>query len=256
MKKSVLLALSMLLPLTLLTGCLPGLATLVPPDTATPVPHMSSGTPEPVALKKVTSTPMPIFVAPFYWSEGVQVYVGEYSEQLKTDNLEQLTALAQEMAQHKDQLKPEQMYVLAIRFYDLGNKDQSVYWFYEAQFREKLFLKSLDGAHIGTKGDTSYDLISEYHKFTKSAGEFINGYAGCDVDNWIKITKVVQGDNPNPPELDKLFPKSVFVDRSQWQKINDDVAAGLGALIEQLSQQKEAIQKVRSQKDLDKRYCN
>lgn len=189
-------------------------------------------------------------------SDGTQIYVGDYSQQLATDNLQQLTALAADMAKQKDRLTPQQMFVLAIRFYDLGGKDNSVYWFYEAQFRAKLFLKTLDGAHIGTKGDPTYELLNDYITFTKSAGEYINGYAGCDVDNWVKIARVVQGDNPNPPELDKIFPDAVFVERSQWQSINNDVAAGLGVLIDQLSQQKKAIQQQRAEKNLDQRYCS
>jgi hypothetical protein len=76
------------------------------------------------------------------------------------------------------------------------------------------------------------------------------------VDNWVKIATVVQNDNPNPPELDKLFPEAVFVERSQWKNINDEVAAGLGVLIDQLSQQKKAIQQQRAEKNLDQRYCN
>ena len=252
MKKYILLALAFVLPMTLVTGCLPGFATLVP--TATPVPPTS--TPNPAHLQNTGSASIPVFVPPFYASEGTQIYVGDFSQQLQTDNLEQLTTLAENMAKQKDQLTPEQMFVLAIRLYDLGGKDNSVYWFYEAQFRAKLFLKTLDGTHIGTKGDPTYELLSDYRTFTKSAGEYINGYAGCDVDNWVKIAKVVQGDNPNPPELDKMFPDAVFVEHSQWQSINNDVAAGLGVLIDQLSQQKKAIQQQRAEKNLDQRYCN
>lgn len=252
MKKFILLALAFVLSMTLVTGCLPGFATLVP--TATPVPPTS--TPQPASAQKATRVPIPVFVPPFYASDGTQIFVGDYSQELGTDNLQTLTALADQMAQQKDQLTPEQMFVLAIRLYDLGGKDNSVYWFYEAQFRAKLFLKTLDGTHIGTKGDPTYELLTDYRTFTKTAGEFINGYAGCNVDNWVKIAKVVQGDNPNPPELDKMFPKAVFVERSQWQSINDDIAAGLGVLIDQLSQQKKAIQQQRAEKNLDQRYCN
>jgi hypothetical protein len=252
MKKLVVLALSCIVPLTLVSGCVPAFATLVP--TATPVAPTSI--PQPDSAKQAASGPMPVFVPPFYSSDGTQIYVGNYSQQLGTDDLQQLTALATEMEQQKDQLTPEQMFVLAIRFYDLGEKDNSVYWFYEAQFRAKLFLKTLDGTHIGTKGDPTYELLNDYRTFTKSAGEFINGYAGCDVDNWVKIAKVVQGDNPSPPELEKLFPEAVFVERSQWQGINDDVAAGLGVLINQLATQKKAIQQQRAEKNLDQRYCS
>jgi hypothetical protein len=182
--------------------------------------------------------------------------VGDYSQQLGTSDLQELTALAQEMARQREILTPEQMFVLAIRLYDLGEKDNSLYWFYEAQFRAKLFRVSLDADHIAGVSETSAGLLASYDAFTKSAGEYINGYAGCDVDNWVKIAKLVKDDNLTPPALDKIFPESVFVERSQWQGINDEVGAGLGVLIDRLSQTKEAIRQQREAKNLDARYCN
>ena len=151
---------------------------------------------------------------------------------------------------------PEQMFVLAIRLYDVGEKDSSVYWFYEAQFRAKLFLKTLDAQHIAEVSKPSSDLLASYDAFTQLAGEYINGYAGCDVESWVEIAKIVRDDNPSPPALDKLFPDAIFVERNQWQRINDEVAAGLGALIDQLSQTKESIRQQREASNTDALYCN
>ncbi len=242
MKKLVLLVLSFVLPTVLVSGCT-ALPTLIVP-TATPT----------VAPTKQPNERIHILVAPFYSSDGTEIHVGNYSERLGTADPQKLAALAQEMAQQKDTLTPEQMFVLAIRLYDLGQKDKSVYWFYEAQFRAKLFLKAIDSAKVGS-GDQTYQLLTEYNSFTESAGQSINGYAGCNVDNWVKIAKVVKDDNPTPPALDKLFPDATFVDRSQWQSINDEVAAGLGVLIDQLLQNKDAIKQQRVAKNLDAQYC-
>jgi len=244
MKKLFLLMLFFVLPLIVINGC-----------AAIPLPLIPTLTPEPAPIPHVSDPPIPILVPRFYDSEGLQIFVGNYSEQLATNDLQQLTALAYEMARQKDQLTPEQMFVLAIRFYDLHEKDESVYWFYEAQFRAKLFLKTIDITHRGSIGELSSGLLGSYEAFTKLAGDYINGYAGCDVDNWVKIAKTVQNDNPKPPEMDKLFPDAVFVERSQWQSINDDVAAGLGVLIDRLMETKEAIRQDREANNLDARYC-
>jgi hypothetical protein len=244
MKKLFLLMFLFALPLMLVNGC-----------AAAPLPFIPTPTPEPAPTQQASDPPIPILVPRFYNSEGLLIDVGNYSQQLGTEDLQELTALAQEMARQKQELTPEQMFVLAIRFYDLGEKDQSVYWFYEAQFRAKLFLKSIDTTHIGSIGELSSGLLGSYEAFTKLAGDYINGYAGCDVDNWVKIAKTVQSDNPKPPELDKLFPDAVFVERSQWQGINDEVAAGLGVLIDRLGETKEAIRKDRAANNLDDRYC-
>ncbi len=242
MKKVFLSLLAFTLLTTLLSGCA-GMPTLIV-RTATPT----------LTPTKQAKDRIHIFVVPFYSSDGVDIHVGDFSEKLGTSDPQQLASLAHEMAQQRDKLTPEQMFVLAIRLYDLGDKDNSVYWFYEAQFRAKLFLKTVDSAQVSS-GDPTYELLMDYDSFTESAGKSINGYAGCDVDNWLKITKAVQGDNQEPPELDKLFPDAILVDRSQWQQINDDVAAGLGVLIDQISQNREAIKKKRAADNSDALYC-
>ena len=244
MKKFVLLVFSFALPMIMVSGCASASRLLIP----TP-------TPEPTSAPQPTSPPIPVLVPRFYDSNGLQIRVGNYSQQLGTDDLQELTVLAQEMARQRDELTPEQMFVLAIRLYDLGEKDNSVYWFYEAQFRAKLFLKTLDADHIAAVSKQSAGLLASYDAFTELAGEYINGYAGCDVDNWVKIARTVKDDNSKPPELDMLFPEAVFVERSQWQGINDEVAAGLGVLIDRLSETKEAIRQQRVADNLDGRYC-
>jgi hypothetical protein len=242
MKKLFLWVLSFALPLILMSGCASAALPLIPTPTLEP-----TTTPQ--------TPPIPILVPRFYDSHGLQIRVGDYSEQLGTQDLQELTGLAQEMARQRAALTPEQMFVLAIRLYDLGEKDNSVYWFYEAQFRAKLFLKTLNADHIAGVSKASAGLLASYDAFTELAGDYINGYAGCDVDNWVKIASIVKNDNPTPPELDKIFPEAAFVERSQWQGINDEVAAGLGVLIDELSKAKEAIRQQRAAKNLDAQYC-
>jgi hypothetical protein len=219
------------------------------------MPLIPSSTPELAVTEPAKASVIPILVPQFYSSDDLEIRVGNYSQQLGTRDLQELTRLSQEMARQKHELTPEQMFVLAIRLYDLGEKDDSVYWFYEAQFRAKLFQQTLDADHFAGISERSAGLLASYEAFTTLAGEYINGYAGCDIDNWVEIAKTVQVNNPNPPELNKLFPEAVFVERSQWQGINDEVAAGLGTLIDQLSKTKEAIRLQRAADNLDDRFC-
>lgn len=199
---------------------------------------------------------MPIAVTPFYDSEGPQISVGNYSQRLGITDLEALNALATEMAEQKDLLTPEEMYVLAIRFYDLGDRDESVYWYYEAQFRAKLFQQAIEPAQMVRVDEPTFELTTAYDSFQQLAGDFINGYAGCDLENWVRITTRVKNANSKVPELDQIFPNVLFVDRAQWQLINNEVAAGLGTLIEYIAQNGESIKIQRSQSDMDSKYCS
>jgi hypothetical protein len=152
MKKFVLFLFSVALPVILVNGCIPALVPVIP-----------TFTPEPAATPPASTAPIAILVPGFYSSEGLQIRVGNYSQQLATGDLQELTGLAQEMARQKDELTPEQMFVLAIRLYDLGEKENSLYWFYEAQFRAKLFRQSLDADHIAGISALTAELISGYN---------------------------------------------------------------------------------------------
>ncbi len=218
------------------------------PPTSTPEP---TSTVESILVETPSSSPIPITITPFYYSEGIQIDVGNYSQELKTNDLHKLTLVAQEMAQQKETLTPEQMFVLSIRLYDLGDKDSSVYWFYEARFRQQLFKKSLDPSHIGGMGAPSFELPAAYNAFSQLAGDYINAYAGCDLDKWINVANTVGKDNPKPPDLEKLFPGVVFIERSQWQQINDEVAAGLDDLAKYISENREDIKNQRAANNLD-----
>lgn len=200
-------------------------------------------------------SPLPIAVSPFYNAENKQINVGSYSEQLNTSDFQELTTIAGEMAKQKDALTPEQMFVLAIRLFDLGDNDNAVYWFYEAQFRAKLFQAALDPLQIASVGDPAFELPAAYSAFTQLSGEYINGYAGCDIDNWIRIATMVKDANPEPPELDKLFPGVAFVESGQWQSLNNQVADGLNGLIEYLSNNQESVKQQRESTNMDARFC-
>jgi len=202
-----------------------------------------------------TYSPIPVAVPPFYDSTTLQINVGGYSEQLGTFDFKELSSLVEEMTAKKDELTPEQMFVLAIRLFDLGDNDKAVYWFYEAQFRAKLFSIALDSAHTGSIGDPSFELPTAYNSFTQLTTEWINGYAGCDIDNWVSIAQMVRDDNPTPPDLNKIFPGVVFLEKSQWSLLNQHVAEGLDGLISYLLNNRETIQQQRKQNNTDARFC-
>lgn len=223
----------------LMIGCTP----LQVSPTETPIPPTPS------------IAPMPVAVSPFYDFESNQINVGTYSEQLNTSDPGELAAVAEEMAGQKQALTPEQMFVLSIKLFDLGDNNNAVYWFYEAQFRAKLFQIAIDPLELARIGDPSLELPAAYGVFTQVSGEYINGYAGCDIENWINITKMVRDNNPEPPDLDAIFPEVTFVESSQWQSLNDEVADGLDQFINYLSNNQEAVKQQRQANNADAQYC-
>lgn len=234
----------------LVAGCAGAPATALPPANLA-----LTLAPTQVPIPAIEHTPVPIAITPFYDSNGPQINVGEYSQRLGNSDVDALATLSQEMSDQKHMLTPQEMYVLAIRLYDVGEKDGAVYWFYEAQFRAKLFQLAIDPQQMVRVGEPTYELTTAYSSFQTLAGDFINGYAGCDLDNWIRITTLVMNDNPSPPELDQMFPEVTFVERQHWQEINNNVATGLAVLINYISENGELIKQQRTQQNMDK-YCS
>ncbi|MDY0169224.1 MAG: hypothetical protein RBS80_21960 [Thermoguttaceae bacterium] len=93
---------------------------------------------------------MPIYVTPFYNSEGPQVAVGKHSDDLARANADTIEEMVAAMKAEWDELRPEAMCVAAIRLFDLGLKDEAVYWFYSAQYRGRLFQALCDPDQVGS----------------------------------------------------------------------------------------------------------
>jgi hypothetical protein len=123
---------------------------------------------------------MPVYITPFYESEGLKITVGEHSQTLANADAKSIREIAGALKKEKDKLRAEVMYVTAIRLYDLGHKDEAVYWFYTAQYRARLFTTLLDNEKIGTIGDEAFELKHAYNAFNQLAGIYINGYGFGD----------------------------------------------------------------------------
>ena len=84
--------------------------------------------------KDADRSAMPIYVTPFYDSKGLKVSVGDNSKKLASADARSILEVSKELNKDKDKLRAEVMYIAAVRLYDLGHKDEAVYWFYTAQY--------------------------------------------------------------------------------------------------------------------------
>ena len=125
-----------------------------------------------------------VFVQPFYESgrtpgEPPQVSVGQqYNELLSSNRRENILAARDLIAAKPAVVTPMAMMVLAIRLYDVGLRDDAVFWFYVAKERYIVMSEVLD-----VKSPALAQADDAVRSFSTLAGPVINGYAFCDLAN-------------------------------------------------------------------------
>jgi len=150
-----------------------------------------------------SSQKMGIYVSPFYYSDPLTINVGEYSPRLKTGNPKRLLKLSDEIRQKMDDVNIETLYVLAIRLYDAGEKDEATYWYYTAQFRANVYFAMYDG----NRGDLNGHPLSS---FKVLAGEWINGYAGGKPEQLVQTLQRVVCECSQMGYIKRTYPSLQF----------------------------------------------
>ncbi len=175
---------------------------------------------------------MPIYVSPFYNSEVPEIAVGKHSARLADANRVSIEAVTAAMKSDWNELRPEAMYVAAVRLYDLGLKDEAVYWFYSAQYRAMLFHRLLVPEHIGSLGSEAFELVHAYSAFHQLTGIYINGYAFQHRDMLTRVIERVQAENARTPDFSSMYPNISFVEKSDWADLNREVNSGMTVLLD------------------------
>lgn len=123
-----------------------------------------------------------IYVLPYYRSADTpggapMVHVGKRFDALLSSNRKQdILAVRDMLREHPGMITPMTMMVLAIRLYDVGLRDQSVFWFYAAKDRYFTLAGVLDMHSPGLSEVP--DIVGN---FATLAGPVINSYAFCDL---------------------------------------------------------------------------
>src|SRR5213083_288415 len=94
-----------------------------------------------------------VYITPYYNSKGPAIDVGRFSSGLAAKGESEFVATISKMQQSWDTLNFTEMYVAAIRLYDLGFRKESIYWFYSAQYRGRLLATLIDQEKMGSMGD-------------------------------------------------------------------------------------------------------
>jgi len=115
-----------------------------------------------------------VYVTPYYNSKGPAVDVGGFSKGLASSSEGEFVATIAKMKQSWNDLRFPELYVAAIRLYDFGFRNESVYWFYSAQYRGRLFATLLDQEKMGSIGSPGFELKQAANAFQQLVGPYIN----------------------------------------------------------------------------------
>jgi KaiC/GvpD/RAD55 family RecA-like ATPase len=197
---------------------------------------------------------MPILVTPFYDGERLQISVGPISQKLAAADANSILQLVKELKKDQDRLRAEVMYVVAIRLYDLGHKDEAVYWFHSATYRGRLFSSILDEKQVGGIGNAAFELKHAYNAFHQLAGTYINGYAFGDVKKLENVLKKVTAEGKSLPKFAEIYPEVGFSDSKTWPTKNEEVAAGLAELLDFIRTKADVIKEQRKVNGIEGKY--
>ena len=125
-----------------------------------------------------------VYVEPYYRAarapgEAPQVKVGSrYDALLMSSQRDDIFKARDAMLADAKLVTPMALMALAVRLYDVGERDEAVFWFYAAKDRMLILMEvaAPNAAPIA-------QAVEAVRAFSTLAGPTINGYAFCDLQN-------------------------------------------------------------------------
>jgi len=117
------------------------------------------------AQPEINPPQIDVYVTPYYDSMGPAVKVGRFSAGLASAKETNFLTTIAEMKKDWDRLTFPELYVGAIRLYDLGYRKEAVHWFYSAEYRGRQFGVLLDQTKMGTIGSPGFELLHAQNAF-------------------------------------------------------------------------------------------
>ena len=195
-----------------------------------------------------------VYVTPYYDSKGPAVDVGPFSNGLAAKSESEFLATISKIKQSWETLNFPEVYVAAIRLYDLGFRKDSIYWFYSAQYRGRLFATLIDQNKMGSIGNAGFELFQAQNAFQQLVGPYINGYAFGDIDQLVPIIERVQREGKVVPELTKIYPRVTFRPKPEWDAGNKGLNEGLTKLLITLKNEKASIKQQRVERGMEAKF--
>src|SRR5215510_8044150 len=195
-----------------------------------------------------------VYITPYYNSKGPAIDVGPFSSGLAAKNESEFVATIAKMKKSWDTLNFAEAYVAAIRLYDLGYRKESIYWFYSAQYRGRLFASLIDREKMGNMGAPGFEHYQAQNAFQQLVGPYINGYAFGDIDQLAPIIERVQREGKTVSDVTKIYPRVAFKPKSEWDAGNKGLNDGLTKLIVTLKNEKASIKQQRIEHGMEAKF--
>jgi len=195
-----------------------------------------------------------VYITPYYNSKRPAIEAGPFSKGLSANSEPEFGAAIAKMKQSWNSLRFPEMYVAAIRLYDLGFRNEATYWFYSAQYRGRLLGILVDREKMGSIGTPAFELVQAANAFQQLVGPYINGYAFGDVDRLVRIVERVQKENKAVADLEKIYPGVKFKSRAEWDAGNNGLNEGLTKLLAMLKEQKATLKKQRAENGTEAKF--
>jgi len=152
-------------------------------------------------------------------------------------------------------VSPITLFVLSARAYDLGLRDDAVFWFYAAKNRAILLRGVID-----MEGEKFTDVVAAIGAFMKLVGDVVNPYAFCDIKKQQEIAdKALEWTKKNAYEA--MF-------SPEFSSPHEDRKAALAKGIEKLEARNKKekdyfldkdnlanFKAMRKQNDTDEKFC-
>jgi hypothetical protein len=182
------------------------------------------------------------------------IQVGRFSGQLLEENPARMLALAERIKVEIDELPIEALYVLAIRLYDLGQKDEAVYWFYTAQNRARIFMGMVDQEQMGGMCSEAFELMNLFSAFNQIVGVYLNGYAFNDVEKLIPIVQKVRDEVQDIASCRRVYKNVQFHPDANLETCKKAKEEELDGAITYLQENKEEIKTKRIEAGIQDKY--
>lgn len=208
-----------------------------------------------IAQSDIDPSHIGVYVTPYYNSQGPIIKVGRFSAGLASKDEKTVVSTIFKMKASWQNLTFPELYVAAIRLYDLGYRKESVYWFYTAQFRGRQFGMLRDESSAGGIGDPGFEVFHAQDAFYELVGPYINGYAFGDPDGLIKVIERVQKEGRKIPDLKTTYPHVKFKGKSVWESTSAKLANGMSELIKMIKDRKADIKRQREEQGLEAKYA-